>query len=104
MAQIENTTLPENTNDTRQIINLTDNTVTLINTTTNETIGTMKYVGNTGNMTTNETLAADTGNMTTNETLAADTGNMTTNETLAADTGNMTTNQNLTEKFKALSK
>ena len=78
MAQIENTTLPENTNDTRQIINLTDNTVTLINTTTNETIGTMKYVGN--------------------------TGNMTTNETLAADTGNMTTNQNLTEKFKALSK
>jgi hypothetical protein len=64
IAQIQNTTLPENTNDTRRIINLRDNTITVINTTTNETIRTMPYLGNTGNMT-----SGNTGNMTTNDTL-----------------------------------
>ena len=104
MAQIQNTTLPENMNDTRRIFNLNDNTITVINKTTNETISTMPYIRNIGNMTTNETLAGDTGNMTTNETLAGDTGNMTTNETLSPTTGNMTTKVNLTEEFRELGK
>jgi hypothetical protein len=91
MAQIENTTLPENMNDIRQIIDLKDDTVTLINKTTNETISIRN-------------LSEDTGNMTTNETLAGDTGNMTTNETLSPTTGNITTKVNLTEKFRELGK
>ena len=54
-AQIQNTTLPENTNDTRRIINVKNNTITVINTITNETISTMPYVENTGNLSTENT-------------------------------------------------
>jgi len=104
MAQIQNTTLPENMNDTRRIFNLKDNTITVINKTTNETISTMPYVRNIGNMTANETLSPTTGNMTANETLSPTTGNMTANETLSPTTGNMTTKVNLTEKFRELGK
>jgi hypothetical protein len=117
VAQIENTTLPENTNNTRQIINLKDNTITLINTTTNETIKTIPYTGNTGNtlanetlsgtaanMTANETLSGTAANMTANETLSGTAANMTANETLSGTAANMTANDNLTEKFRELGK
>ena len=56
-AQIQNIT-PENTNSTRQFINVKNNTITVINTTTNEIIRTMPYSENTGNMS-----AENTGNM-----------------------------------------
>ena len=49
VAQVQNTT-PENTNNTRQFINVKNNTITVINTTTNEIIRTMPYTENTGNM------------------------------------------------------
>lgn len=55
MAQIQNIT-PENTNNTRQFINLKNNTITVINTTTNEIIRTIPYTENTGNMTTENTV------------------------------------------------
>jgi regulatory protein YycI of two-component signal transduction system YycFG len=92
MAQTQNTTAPQNTTlpqkSTKKMI-IKDNTVTIVNTTTNETISVRDLTANTGNTTTNESLAANTGNTTTNESLAANTGNTTTNESLAA-------------KFKAL--
>jgi hypothetical protein len=91
MAQGQNTSLPENTNSTRMVLNLKDKTVTLINATTNETISVRN-------------LAENTGNMTTNQSLTTDNGNMTTNQSLTTDNGNMTTNQSLTEKFKELGK
>lgn len=91
MAQIQNTTLPETTNDTRRIINLKDNTITVINKTTNETISTTPYTGN-------------TGNATPNESLSGTALNATPNETLSGNVGNMTTNDSLTEKFRELGK
>jgi hypothetical protein len=91
MAQIQNTTLPENTNNTRMVLNLKDKTVTLINATTNETIS-VKPVTETRE------------NMTANETLSGNAGNMTANETLSGNAGNMTANINLTEKFRELGK
>ena len=51
VAQIQNTS-PENTNNSRQFANVKNNTVTVINTTTNEIIRTMSYTENTGDMTT----------------------------------------------------
>jgi len=57
MAQAQNTTLPENTNNTRQILNLKDHTITLVNMTTNETISVKNYTGSETNLTTNETLS-----------------------------------------------
>jgi hypothetical protein len=99
VAQIQNTTLPENMNNTMRIINLKDNTITVINKTTNETISTMPYSGNTGNMT-----SGTAANMTANETLSGTAANMTANETLSGTAANMTANDNLTEKFKELGK
>ena len=55
MAQIQNIT-HENTNNTRQFINLKNNTIIVINTTTNEIIRTIPYTESTGNMTTENTL------------------------------------------------
>ena len=55
VAQIQNIT-PENTNNTRQFINLKNNTITVINTTTNEIIRSIPYTENTGNMTTENTV------------------------------------------------
>jgi hypothetical protein len=51
VAQIQNIT-PENTNNTRQFINVKNNTIRVINTTTNEIIRTISYTENIGNMTT----------------------------------------------------
>jgi len=55
VAQIQNIT-HENTNNTRQFINLKNNTITVINTTTNEIIRTIPYTENTGNMTAENTV------------------------------------------------
>jgi hypothetical protein len=79
-AQSENTT-SSNTNGTRMIYNVKDNTITIVNNTSNETISI-------------STLTANTGNMITNESLSTD--NVTENAE------NTTTNLNLTEKFKEL--
>ena len=86
-------------NDTRQIINLKENTITLMNKTTNETISTAPYLSNTGNTITNETInnmtsPGNTGSTITNETI--------NNMTSPGNTGNMSIN--LTEKFEALAK
>jgi hypothetical protein len=48
-----------------------DNTVIVVNTTTNETISVRNLTETAGNATTNETLPTNTGNATTNETLTA---------------------------------
>lgn len=56
-AETQNATSPQNTNNTRMVFNVNDNTVTLINATTNETISTKTLTEITGNATTNETLA-----------------------------------------------
>jgi hypothetical protein len=92
MAQAQNTTTPENTTlpqkSTQKSI-IRDNILTVVNTTTNETI----MVRN---------LTENAGNTTTNESLATNAGNATTNESLATNAGNATTNVNLTAKFKAL--
>src|SRR5215467_4389461 len=73
-AQTQNKTSPGNSNDTRQIINLKDNTITLVNKTTNETISTTPYPAKTGNTTTNETnkmiVAGKTGNTSMNVNLS----------------------------------
>jgi hypothetical protein len=104
IAKAQNTITPENKTSQEPAVKMIikDNTVTVINTTSNETISIRNLTEDTGNATTNETITADTGNATTNETITADTGNATTNETITADTGNATTNETLTEKFKAL--
>ena len=87
MAQVQNTTLTENQNNTRMIVNLKNNTLTLIDKTTNETISVK-------NLTTNQTISV------TNFT--GDRGNATTNETLTTIPENATINDNLTAKFKEL--
>jgi hypothetical protein len=91
MAQMQNTTLPENTNNTRMVLNLKDKTVTLINATTNETISV-------------KSVTEARKNMTANETLSGTAANMTANETLSGTAANMTANANLTEKFRELGK
>jgi hypothetical protein len=82
IVQAQNTTLPQDTNDTRRVFNMIDNTVTLINATTNETISVMKFTTSAGNTTANETLPTSAGNTTANETLPTSAGNTTANETL----------------------
>jgi hypothetical protein len=104
MAQMQNTTLPENTNNTRMVLNLKDKTVTLINATTNETISVKPTTETRENITSNETLPGSVGNITSNETLPGSVGNITSNETLPGSVGNMTSNINLTEKFGELGK
>lgn len=69
------------TNDTRMILNVKDNTVTMLNTTSNETISIRN-------------LTADTENMTTNE--------MKSSTNVTENVENSTTDLNLTEKFKEL--
>ena len=54
-AQAQNTTLSMS-NDTRMVFNTQDNTITLINTTSNETISVRSITSNAGNMTINETI------------------------------------------------
>jgi hypothetical protein len=89
MAQAQNITLPQNTNDTRLIVSMKNHTLTFVNRTTNETIKV-------------ENFTMGEGNKTTNETLPGSVGNMTTNETLPGSVGNMTTNDSLTDKFRQL--
>ena len=91
VAQMQNTTLPENTNNTRMVLNLKDKTVTLINATTNETISV-------------KPATEKMQNMTSNETLPGNAANMTSNETLPGSIGNVTSKANITEKFKELGK
>lgn len=78
-AQAQNTNLSD-TNDTRMILNVKDNTVTLVNTTSNETLSIRNLTANTENMITNETISGS---------------NVTEN-------AENTTNLNLTDKFKEL--
>ena len=77
-VQAQNTT-SSLANDTRMILNVTDNTVTLLNTTSNETISIRN-------------LTADSGNLIINETKSS--SNVTENAE------NSTTDLNLTDKFK----
>ena len=76
----QNTT-SQNTDNTHMIVNVTDKTVRVVNTATNETISIRN-------------LTADTENMTTNES--------TSNSNVTTNTENTTTHLNLTEKFKEL--
>ena len=95
IAQGENKTLAKNatsphyTNNTRAIVDLKNHTITVIDTTTNETLSVRSF-----------TEAA--ANTTTNQSLSGTAENMTANETLTTNTGNATTNVNLTDKFNAL--
>ena len=116
MVQAQNKISPENKNDTRQIINLKDSTITLVNKTTNETLSTTPYPGKTDNTTTNETnkmiIPGKTDNTTTNETnkmiIPGKTDNTTTNETnmmiIPGKTGNTSINENLSERLSKLAK
>ena len=99
MAQAQNTTLQRNTdNNTQAIWNMKDKTITLVNPTTNETIG--QFTMNPEKGTIDETLTNSTENATTNDTLTPE--ETTINETLTTNTGNATTNVNLTDKFDSL--
>jgi len=99
LVQAQNKISPENKNDTRQIINLKDNTITIVNKTTNETISTKPYPGKTGNTTTNETnkliIPGKTGNTTTNETNKL---------IIPGKTGNTSISENISERLSKLGK
>jgi len=117
MAQDRNTTSAQNRDNTKLIVDLKNNTITLLNTTTNETISVKEYMPeaplNTTtieNITTNQENAIDgtttIENITTNQENATN-GNLTPentikNETLTENNKNTTTNVNLTSKFNAL--
>lgn len=62
----QNLSMPESLSDKRMIVDLKNNTVTLINATNNETISLKNFSTNAGNETTNQNLTSDVGNMTTN--------------------------------------
>ena len=55
-AESQNSTLSNDTNNTRPVWNMKDRTITLVNPTTNETEIIGNFTVNPGNMTTNETL------------------------------------------------
>ena len=98
LVQAQNTTFSTNASDVKIIKNYTDRTLTLLNTTTNETISITSIPQEDENMTTNQTTQSNTENLTSNETL---THKKTTNETLTTNTPN-TSNINLTDKFNTL--
>src|SRR5438093_1672975 len=87
ITMVENNTLPQKS--TKKMI-IRDNIVTVINTTTNETISVRNLTENAGNATTNQTLTTNGGNATTNQTLTTNGGNATTNQTLTTNGGNAT--------------
>ena len=124
-AQDSNTTLAENRNNTKLIVDLKNHTITTLDTTTNETISVKKFtpieVANTTtneslttnienatideiltpeNTTRNETLTTNIENATIDEILTPE--NTTRNETLTTNSENATTNVNLTAKFNDL--
>jgi hypothetical protein len=84
----------DNTNNTRAVINVDNQTVTYIDKTTNKTISVEKFTLVPGNATSNKTVS-------TNNSLG-NTQNATTKEPLTTNTQNATTNENLTTKFNAL--
>ena len=86
LAQDTNTTLTQNRNNTKMIVDLKNQTKSLVDTTTNETISIKKFT------------PEEAANMTA--FLAPE--NATTDETLTTDMDNATTNVNLTDKFNAL--
>ena len=88
MAKSENKTSFDGKNNTRRIINLVNNTITIVDKTTNETISTMPYTAKAGNDTTNGTMT----NSTIND------GGFSTNKEKS------TSNETLAEKFKELGK
>jgi len=101
MAQSANTTLAQNPNNTRLIVNLKNHTITLVDTRTNETLGVTELkLKPVTNNTTNESLTINPGNTTSSKILSPE--NTTTNETLVKNTANATTKENLTEKFSSL--
>ena len=101
MAQDSNTTLAQNRNNTKLVVDLKNQTITTIDTTTNETINVKKFTPiEVANTTTNESLTTNTENATIDETLTPE--NTTTNETLTSNSENATTSENLTAKFNAL--
>jgi hypothetical protein len=83
IAKSENKTSFDGKNNTRRIINLVNNTITVIDKTTNQTVSTMPFTPFMKNTTNNETQ---------------------NNLTFSANTANATTGVNLTEKFNALTK
>jgi hypothetical protein len=101
MAQDSNTTLAQNRNNTKLIVDLKNHTITTIDTTTNETISVKKFTPiEVANTTTNESLTTNSENATSNGNLAPE--KTTINETLTTNSENATTNENLTAKFNAL--
>ena len=100
MAQGPNTTSTQNRNNTKLIVDLKNHTITLVNTTTNETISVKNLTPKAAvNTTTDENIItnainATNGNLTPEKT--------TINDTLTTNTANATTNANLTAKFNAL--
>lgn len=61
VAESQNSTLSNDTNNTRPVWNMKDRTITLVNPTTNETKIIGNFTVNLGNITTSETLT-NTGN------------------------------------------
>ena len=101
MAQDSNTTLAQNSNNTKLIVDLKNHTITTIDKTTNETISVKKFTPiEVANTTTNESLTTNIENATIDEILTPE--NTTTNETLTTNSENATTSENLTAKFNAL--
>jgi hypothetical protein len=94
ISQDKNVTSPEISNDTRIIKNYTDRTITLLNTTTNETISIRSLPEPGGNMTN----GSDTANLTSNQSLTSEKD--TINQSLPTDLGNTT--KNLTTAFNTL--
>jgi len=81
MAQSENKTSLDGKNNTRRIINLVNNTITVIDKTTNETLSVTPYNAKAGNASTNGTM--NNGSFPTNKE------NRTSNETLAEQFNNL---------------
>jgi hypothetical protein len=102
VSQAQDSTSPENADDTRMITNFKDRTITLLNTTTNEIISVRPFPEDIGNTTTNQTLSGIAENTTTNQTLSGIAENTTTNQTLSGGARNMTSSEFLAEKFREL--
>lgn len=99
IAQDRNTTSAQNRDNTKLIVDLKNNTITLLNTTTNETISVKEYMPKSPlNTTTIENITTSQENAT-NRNLTPEN---TKNETLTENKKNTTTNVNLTAKFNAL--
>mgnify|MGYP003576456822 CR=1 FL=1 len=102
MAQDSNTTLAQNSNNTKLIVDLKNHTITTIDTTTNETISVKKFMPiEVANTTTNESLTTNIENATIDEILTPEME--TVNETLTTNqAGNATTNGNLTPEMETV--